>query len=148
MAIPPLLILIATGFVLFWMALLELLSRASGWKRVAQRYRALTVPEGQKFSMQHCAFGWADYNGCVTIIVAPEGVYLALWPPFRLSHPPLLIPWSALHVLKVKPTGWVKEVKLAIDDPPLARLTLPYKIVEAAQGLLPTLEAAPERTDG
>jgi hypothetical protein len=129
--------IIAVGFALFWVVLLELISRAGGWKRVAQQYRATTLPEGRTFTMQHCAFSWVDYNGCLTIVVSAEGVYLRLWPPFRFSHPALLIPWSALHVLKVRATGWSKEVKLAIDEPAIATMKLPFKVVEAAQGLMP-----------
>jgi hypothetical protein len=129
------LVVVVTFFVLFWIGLLETLSRLTGWKRVAGPYRATAVPEGRRFRMQHIAFGWADYNGCVTIIVAAEGLYLSLWPPFRFGHPALLIPWSALHALKLKSSGWFKEAKLNIDDPPLATLKLPYKIIEAAQEL-------------
>jgi hypothetical protein len=136
-------ILAVTFFFLFWLGILEVISRAGGWKRVGQRYAATSVPEGRRFSMQHIAFGWVDYNGCLTIIVAPEGIFLSLWQPFRFSHPNLLIPWSVLHVLKVKATGWTKEVKLAIEEPALAKVKLPYKIVEAAQELLPAWKDEP-----
>jgi hypothetical protein len=102
MELGSVLLIVATFFVLVWVGLLELLSRLGGWRRVADRYRATAVPEGRVFRMQHVAFGWLNYNGCVTIIVSPTGVYLSLWPLFRLSHPALLIPWSALHVVRIK----------------------------------------------
>jgi hypothetical protein len=133
---------IVVPFALIWVVLLEVIARSGGWKRVAERYRATVVPEGRMFRMQHCAFGWVDYNGCVTIIVTAEGIYLALMALFRLSHPPLLIPWSALHVLKLKTSGWSKEAKLSIDEPPIATLKLPYKVIEAAEGLLPVKQTA------
>jgi hypothetical protein len=137
MTIFSVLVITATFLILMWIVMLELLSRAGGWKRVAQRYAAPSAPEGRKYCMQSCSFSWVGYNGCLTIIVSPAGIHLSLWPLFRFSHPALLIPWSALHVLKVKSGGWIKEVKLAIDEPPLAKLTLPYKVVEAAGGLMP-----------
>jgi hypothetical protein len=115
---------------------------------VAGRYRATDVPEGRRFRMQHIAFGWLGYNGCVTIIVSPDGVYLALWPPFRFSHPALLIPWSALHVVRIKSSGWSKEAKLTIEDPPLASLKLPYKVIEAAQELAPAWKSPPAAPAG
>jgi hypothetical protein len=138
---------IAFFYGLFWIGLLELLSRLGGWKRGAARYRATDAPQGRRFRMQHIAFGWLDYNGCVTIIVSPDGVYLSLWPPFRLSHPALLIPWSALHAIKIKSSGWFPQAKLAIDEPPLASLTLPYKVIEAAQELAPAWQASRAAND-
>jgi len=38
-------------------------------------------------------------------------------------------------------SGLVQEAKLAIDEPPLASLRLPYKIIEAAQELAPAWQA-------
>ena len=120
-----------------WTLVLELLSRAGGWKRVARRYKATKRPPGRTFRMQSCSFGWVDYIGTRTIVVSAEGIYLGLWPILRLSHPALLIPWSALHVGSSNPTGLFKRVKVAIDQPALATLRLPYKVVEAAAELVP-----------
>jgi len=58
---------------------------AWGWSILAGQYTAPHVPEGKKFSMQSIAFGWVEYNGCLTIVVvAEEGRYLSTWP-FSMS---------------------------------------------------------------
>jgi hypothetical protein len=111
---------------------------------VAERYPAASVPDGQKFSMQYVAFRWVEYNGCLTIRVSPEGLYLAIWPLFRFAHPPLLIPWAALHILAVRQTWWNRDVLLAVDSPEITRIRLPLRVVEAVRSLLPEVQAESE----
>jgi hypothetical protein len=140
---------LALFFVCFWLVLLSTIAWLGGWSALARHYKAVNAPSGQRFSMQSGALGWIDYNGCLTLRVCPEGLYLAIWPLFRFAHPPLLIPWSALHVLKVQDKWWSRHVDMAVDTPAIARLRLPLKVVEAAQKLSPAAgrdaEAAVER---
>jgi len=122
------------------------LARAGGWSALAQRYQAAGAPDGKKFSMQSVGFGWVDYNGGITIRVSSQGLYLATWSFLLVGHPPLLIPWASLQVLKVRETFWKKDVTLAVDDPPIARIRLPLRIIEAAQGLLTTAKDGAEES--
>jgi hypothetical protein len=47
--------------------------------------------------MRDIQFGtWCNYSGCMTIGASAAGLYLAM--PFRVGHPPLLIPWGDLHL--------------------------------------------------
>src|SRR5205085_12497838 len=116
-------------------AVVAALARGGGWDALARRYRWVGVPAGEGFSFQVAEFGWVGYNGCVTIRVSTEGLYFAIWPMFRFAHPPLLIPWSDLHVLKVRPMAWVSDVTLSAGRPPAARIRLPFRILEAARRL-------------
>src|SRR5262245_54037039 len=118
-----------------WWATSTLLAWSGGWTALARRYRATAKPSGTTFRMQSARFGWVDYNGCLTIRVSAEGVYLELWPILRIGHPALLIPWSALTVLQVRERWWAKDVTLAVETPEIARIRLPLKVVEAAEGL-------------
>jgi hypothetical protein len=136
---PTFWLLIPGLFIPVWLLILLVVSWASGWSTLGQRYRATEMPQGEKFRMQFASFGWLDYNGCLTIVVAPDGIYLALWWMFRFAHPALLLPWSSLHVEKIKATGWVKQVTIHVDDPPVARVKLPLRILDAAQRLRPDL---------
>lgn len=122
-------------FVLLMLTIFAVLARAGGWTALARQYRCDGVPEGEKFSFQFAEFGWVGYNGCVTIRISTEGLYLAIWPVFRFSHPPLLIPWSDLHVLRVRPTAWIPDVTLSAGRPPVARIRLPFRVLEAARRL-------------
>ena len=125
-------------FILLWLTIFAVLARAGGWSALAKQYRFVGVPEGEKFSFQSAELRWVGYNGCVTIRISTEGLYLAVWRVLRFCHPPLLIPWSDLHVLKVRPTAWFPDVTLSAGTPPLTRIRLPYRILEAARRLAPT----------
>jgi hypothetical protein len=142
-------ILILGWLGIVWSVVFRLLAAAGGWRRVAARYPASEELEGIRFRMQYCSFGWVDYNGCVTIVVSKEGIYLRLWPPFRIGHRALLVPWSVLQVLKVRDRGLSRGVQMGIEDPPIAKLTVSLKVIEAArtlQGeLLPTPDLLQER---
>jgi hypothetical protein len=58
-----------------------------------------------------------------------------MWPIFRLAHPPLLIPWSALRVLSVNDRWWRRDVTLAVGIPEIARIRLSLRVVSAAEDL-------------
>lgn len=118
-----------------WGGIFLLLSWSGGWSAVARRYRTAGPPAGTRLRLQSARFGWVDYNGCLTIVVAPDGLYVAALPIFRIGHPPLLIPWSALSVLAVKEGRWFGRAKLAIDAPPIARIEVPLTVIEAANAL-------------
>jgi hypothetical protein len=128
--------------VCVWFAICIVAAWVGGWARLAQSYRAAYRPEGRKFRMQSVGFDWANYGNCVTILVSRDGLYLAVWPLFRFSHPPLLLPWSALQVLAVHDRWWRRDVTVAVGTPPLVRLRLPLHVVDAAKDLLPASDSA------
>jgi hypothetical protein len=127
------------GFLLFfvglWCLTCALLARVGGWSVLARSYRALGKPDGRQFAMQSARFGWVDYSRCLTVRVAASGLYVVVWPLFRVGHPPLLIPWAVLCVLAVREGWWRSDVTLAVGAPELARIRLPLKVVAAAEGL-------------
>ena len=79
---------------------------AGGWRDLAARY---PVPPGAppdeggerfRFSSLRTAggtIGTATYESCVTVGVGARGISLALWAPFRLFHPAMFIPWTAVE---------------------------------------------------
>lgn len=121
-------------FIAFWCFTLTCLARLGGWSAIATRYRSANWPTGRSFRMQSVQFNWVDYNGGVTIHICPEGVGLSLWPILRFGHPSLLIPWSALHVVEVKERWYGRFVFMNVDEPAIARIRLPLKVMETARG--------------
>ena len=116
--------------------LLVVIAKLSGWTKLAERFRADREPDdGTCFRGQFFRIGWCDYNGCMTIRVSPEGLYLAVWPIF-VGHAPLLIPWSALRVVEERRRRWFAVAVVEVDQPPLARLQLPLKVIDAARDWL------------
>jgi hypothetical protein len=88
-------------FVIFWIAVLNLVARAFGWSRLAKEYRYALRFDGVKkrFCSGELAGGPflglpSNYGLCLTTGSNPQGLYLAVQAPFRPGHPPVLIPWS------------------------------------------------------
>jgi len=76
---------------------------AGGWRALAARYPYPAVPpadeEHFRFSSVRTAggvVGTASYGSIVTVGLSSSGVSLALSAPFRLFHPAILVPWSAV----------------------------------------------------
>jgi hypothetical protein len=80
------------------------LAGAGGWRSMAERFPAPPQSpldeERYRFTSIRTAgglIGSASYESCVTVGLSPRGISLALWAPFRLFHPSLLIPWDAVE---------------------------------------------------
>jgi hypothetical protein len=83
-------------------ALMWVLSWLSGWSQLTRRFSAKDPFRGETWRWQSARFrGWCSYNNCLTVGASQEGLYLAVMPiliPFRLFHPPLMIPWREIDV--------------------------------------------------
>ena len=101
-----------------------------GWRRLAESFPAKGQPSGKHFFMQSGKVGLVNYGSCLTIYSAPEGLYLSVWLPFRLGHPPLFIPWDAVHNMTTRRFLWVERVVFDVGSPSVATLQLSKKIFE------------------
>lgn len=124
--------LIVVGFVLIWSGVVYLLAWLSGWRRLARRYRTDHKPSGPSMSSFVAMLGPVSYRGVLTIQTAPEGLYLSIMLFFRLGHPPLLIPWSAIKRQGIDQGLLIKWLALDLGEPPLATLRLPAFLVDEA----------------
>lgn len=80
-------------FVGFWCTMTYLLGFLSGWRRLAAHYATDMPVAGRRFRFRSAKSGVVRYNHCLNFAAAPEGLHIWLLAPFRLSGPPLLIPW-------------------------------------------------------
>lgn len=84
---------------LYFAFLTWIISRISGWARLARRFRATEPFFGESWGWQSARFRWScHYNNCLTVGASPETLYLAMMLPFRLFHPALVIPWREIEV--------------------------------------------------
>lgn len=127
------------GFALFWCVLLMVIAGSCGWGRLAKSYRARETPPGRVYRFQTARIGWSNYGGCLTARVSEQGLGLALFPLFRPGHPPLFLPWSVLHVVKVHSHWWSRDVEIDVEDPPIVRIRLPLKLMEEARRQAPAV---------
>ncbi|HMN30645.1 MAG TPA: hypothetical protein PKE45_21010 [Caldilineaceae bacterium] len=96
-----LIVAIVVGFLvifpLFWCFVVWVISLIGGWRRLAQVYRTSETPSGPRLFAYFVLVGIASYRNTVALTATPAGLHLAIMPLFRVGHPPLLIPWSALR---------------------------------------------------
>ena len=130
------------GAPAFFSLILFLLSQIGGWGRLAQRYRTDRPYQGTIWKYQFGFLGSVRYNGALTVGSGMEGLYLAVFFPFRPFHPPLLIPWSEVSVGQRKQALWMQLVELRLGFEPLASLwvadALAQKIASAPGAYLRT----------
>jgi len=120
-------------------AILYFLSWAGGWRRLADRYRAVQKPDGKRFPVQSARVGWVNYNNCLSIRVTPYGLWIAVWPIFSFGHSPLLIPWPEMHDFRERRVfGW-RFVSFSVGFPEIARMMLVKKVLDSAREFLPQM---------
>jgi hypothetical protein len=145
--------LIFPTFLLVWAAASVGIARL-GWTALATRYRAWDLYDGDKWSFQSAQVGRSTYRSCLTIGVTPPGLHLSVLFPFRLCHPPLLIPWGDItttetqwsfgrgYVLRFKQ---VPEVTIALSGGLGDRLQLRVSSNDQRLGQVSSLKGASNR---
>jgi hypothetical protein len=92
---------LAPAFVAIWLAICVLLSMIGGWHELSRRFESDTPIDGELFRFASGVMGYplftVNYRRCLSMTVGPRGIALAVAFPFRLLHPRLVIPWSAVE---------------------------------------------------
>ena len=118
------------------------ISLIGGWHKLRRQFRAPhNFTDGTLFTWQSARVGLANYNNILKIRVAPQGLFLACPFMFRLMHPPLLIPWQEITVVKKDSHIFGRvSVLLSIGKPKQATIMLMNKkLLQAAATYLPEL---------
>ncbi len=131
--LPIILLTFPFFFIGMWSFVCLLISLFGGWWKLAANYQASEPPQGERFGMQSCRLGWANYNNCVVIHLSEAGIHLAVWPIFRIAHPPLFLPWANCRNPKVTAFAWKEMVTFEIGDPHQTTLTIPKAILNVAK---------------
>lgn len=129
-------VLFPVFFVGMWCLVSVLLSRMGGWHRLGAKFRALRPANGTRHRMQSIRLGLVNYNSCLTIHISDEGLHLATILPFRLAHPPLLIPWSELQKPVAKKSLWMTWIEFEIGAPTVAKMSLPARVLDGSECML------------
>ena len=89
-------------FPLFWMAIVFLISRLSGWALLAGQYPADGPVSGEKFGWCSARLRFfSNYSNCLTVTVAATGMHIQPFLPFRFGHSPIFVPWTAIQELRL-----------------------------------------------
>ncbi|QDU78141.1 hypothetical protein Pan97_52230 [Bremerella volcania] len=125
-----------TIFVLVGGFTLLLLASLGDWRRLAKSFHARHKPDGKTFHFRSAAVGMVSYGNILTVCISAEGLYLAVFFPFRPMHPPLLIPWEKITAVREKNTFSQRRYRLSIGSPEWASLTLPEDIVREIKSFM------------
>jgi hypothetical protein len=113
-----------------WSLICAGLAHFAGWRSLARLYRASTPFQGRRFHFSSAQFGgWVGYNGSFTPGADHTGLFIAVWPIFRICHPPLMVPWSEIQV-SVEKRRWLTVVLLTFVRVPSARVRISLRLAE------------------
>ena len=98
-------ILIIVGFVIaftaLWTGIVWLTSRLGGWSSLAHEFPSTGRIEGEEFKFCSARLRYVvNYSHCLTITVMDSGLHLRPMIFFRIGHPALLIPRSAVKTMQ------------------------------------------------
>ena len=130
MMVPWIVLLVATVFPLFWCGVTALIGRL-GWARLAASYRTDAGATGQTFRGVSGMVGVSSYQNVLTVSIEPDGLRLAVMLPFRVGHPPVLIPWSDLGDMTKSTILWSTAYTFEAGYPQTVTVRLPERIIEA-----------------
>ena len=116
-------------FIFLWATVLFILAHVGGWSRLAQYYQTQSKFEGEKWSFKSGRMGLTNYSGCLTIGANDQGLYLAVFPLFRVGHPPLFIPWYDITTSKSK-KFFVAHLDFTFARMPSVTFSVPEKFGE------------------
>ena len=89
-------------FIVMWFLVSYTISRITGWARLAEKYRTRSKPETKLMQAVQVYWGSILMAGNIyTLGSTSKGMFLGVLFPFRLGHPPLLIPWHEIKAKKV-----------------------------------------------
>ena len=95
----------------------------AAWRALSSRYpisgRRFTPDERFRFVSLRTMdglLGGANYRSCAEVELNERGLLLSMWAPFRLFHPPMLIPWEAVTQWERKLTPWGDAVVIELKN--------------------------------
>jgi len=91
----------AVFYLVLWLLLNLLVSRLTGWGRIAAHYRNTGGITCKVWRFQTITTRWGmGYKKSTNVGADSRGLYLFLGVLFRFGHPPIFVPWSDVTVVE------------------------------------------------
>ncbi len=134
-------------FPIIWIAICILLSRISGWHKLAQKYLCIDFVSGEKWQFRSAKLRYSvGYIGCVNFVANREGLGISIFFVFRVGHPPLFIRWTDIEISK-ETRLFRNLIRFTVGRdfpiPILVNNSLGHKIMETAGQFLPKEDSTP-----
>jgi hypothetical protein len=89
----------AIFFLVLWILWNVIVSRLTGWARMAAHYPAVGGFSGKVWRFQTITTRWGmGYKGSTYVGADSRGLYLSLFFLIRFGHPPLFVPWRDITI--------------------------------------------------
>lgn len=122
------------ALIILYMAILIFMLRVD-WNKLAKLYRTDEPPPANLLRFQHGYVGLTYHKGSLNVGVTPQGLYLSIFPLFRLGLPALLIPWSAIRKIEPSNQLFVQRFRLYLTAPDV-KIILKKQALEPARKYL------------
>ncbi len=132
---PPLFVL---QFIALWGLVCYTIGQLSGWTLLSRRFRDRGAFYSYQWPFQSVRMRtlFGNYNNCANFGADEAGLYMAVFPLFRIGHAPLFIPWSEIQVVSGNRGLIFKKRNLLLGRqeliPLLVSAALAEKLKEAA----------------
>lgn len=128
----------ALAFVLFWLFVVWLISRMSGWGALAERYPARRPWNETCWRLQSARFRLSsNYSGILTVCADAEGMHVSVNVFFRIGHPAFSVPWAEVEGIE-RQLFLFREVELRFQRAPALPMRispqLARRLAEASNG--------------
>jgi hypothetical protein len=125
-------------FMALWALVSYIIGRLSGWVLLSRRFRGTGAFYSYQWPFQSARMRTllGNYNNCASFGADEAGLYMAVFPLFRIGHAPLFVPWSEIQVASGNRGLVFKKRKLLLGRqeliPLLVSVSLAEKLKEAA----------------
>jgi hypothetical protein len=122
-------------FIALWAVSLYVVSLLSGWSALSHRFRNSGAFYSYQWPFQSIRMRTLmGYNNCANFGADENGLYMAIFPFFRVGHPPLLIPWSEIQVVRGNSGLIFKKKKLLLGRTEMIPLFVSLSLAEKIKG--------------
>jgi hypothetical protein len=131
---------IALTLCVLWYLLCIFFAQFSGWKDIASAYTIIELPKNAE--VQNFVSGvlcGVEYKGVLHVYINELGLGLKTIPLYRMTHPPVFIPWHRIRIIELDDSISEKKVTFEIlgnQGESLARLILPAIFFKNFQSFL------------
>jgi len=85
--------------LVLWLLMNYLVSRLTGWGRIAVHYRSDGRIPGRIWRFQTITTRWGmGYKGSTNVGADSRGLYIFFGFFFRFGHPPIFVPWNDITI--------------------------------------------------
>jgi len=95
-----------------------------GYDDLAARFPGGPEPQGPRFERQCVQFSRSvRYDWCVTVVVAPTGIWFQARPPAQGAQAAVFLPWNQIRRVEPVRLYWRRSVRLTCGEPRVGTVT-------------------------